>query len=56
LVRRKRAAQIDGRMGVSPPSAGVVSQKKRTKRGCSGHCAISWWKGMSSEGGASFAV
>ena len=43
-------------IGVAPPFAAAVSQKKTTYFGRSSHCAISWWKGMGSEGGASFAV
>ena len=29
-------------MGVAPPEAGAVSQKKMTYEGWVGHCAISW--------------
>ena len=53
---RYLAAQHDGRMGVSPPDAGATSQKKEMTVGCVGHCAISWWNGITSVGGASLAV
>eukprot|EP00962_Isochrysis_galbana_P028965 scaffold9208_cov98-Isochrysis_galbana.AAC.11 len=43
-------------MGVAPPCAGGFSQKKAMCSGGESHCAISWWKGIRSDAGASLAV
>jgi len=55
-LRRKAAARCECKSGVAPPCGAATSQKKPTTEGGASHCAISWWKGMRSEGGASLAV